>query len=65
MVLAHDCGIRIGGCVSRLGNLDQASVAAEQFLEDALTTADPALRAPAWDAMARVAAAERRLAREL
>ncbi len=31
-------------------------MAAEQFLEDALTTDDPALRAPAWDAMARVAA---------
>jgi DNA-binding winged helix-turn-helix (wHTH) protein len=44
------------GAYLELGKLDQASVAAEQFLEDALTTADPALRAPAWDAMARVAA---------
>jgi DNA-binding winged helix-turn-helix (wHTH) protein/tetratricopeptide (TPR) repeat protein len=44
------------GAYLELGHLDQASVAAEQFLEDALTTADPALRAPAWDAMARVAA---------
>ena len=43
------------GAYLELGKLDQASVAAEQFLEDALTTADPALRAPAWDAMARVA----------
>ncbi len=44
------------GAYLELGKLDQASRAAEQFLEDALTTADPALRAPAWDAMARVAA---------
>jgi len=44
------------GAYLELGKLEQASVAAEQFLEDALTTADPALRAPAWDAMARVAA---------
>jgi hypothetical protein len=40
----------------KLEKLDNAALAAEQFLEDALTTADPALRAPAWDAMARVAA---------
>jgi len=44
------------GAYLELGNLEQASTAAEQFLEDALTTDDPALRAPAWDAMARVAA---------
>ena len=44
------------GAYLDLGDLDQASAAAEQFLEDALTTEDPALRAPAWDAMARVAA---------
>ncbi len=44
------------GAYLELGKLEQASIAAEQFLEDALTTADPALRAPAWDAMARVAA---------
>jgi tetratricopeptide (TPR) repeat protein len=44
------------GAYLALGKLEQASVAAEQFLEDALTTADPALRAPAWDGMARVAA---------
>ena len=44
------------GAYLELGYLEQASVAAEQFLEDALTTDDPALRAPAWDAMARVAA---------
>ena len=43
------------GAYLKLGNLDQAGVAAGQFLDDALTTADPALRAPAWDAMARVA----------
>lgn len=36
-----------------LGNLDQAGAAAEQFLEDALTTNNPALRAPACDALAR------------
>jgi tetratricopeptide (TPR) repeat protein len=44
------------GTYLELGNLDQASAAVVQFLEDALTTADPALRAPAWDAMARVVA---------
>jgi DNA-binding winged helix-turn-helix (wHTH) protein/tetratricopeptide (TPR) repeat protein len=44
------------GAYLELGNLEQASTASEQFLEDALTTDDPALRAPAWDAMARVAA---------
>ncbi|MEO8051347.1 MAG: hypothetical protein ABI833_13100, partial [Acidobacteriota bacterium] len=44
------------GAYLDLGNLDQAETAAQQFLEDALTTDDPALRAPAWDAMARVAA---------
>jgi DNA-binding winged helix-turn-helix (wHTH) protein/tetratricopeptide (TPR) repeat protein len=42
------------GAYLELGNLDQASAAVVQFLEDALTTADPALRALAWDAMARV-----------
>ena len=44
------------GAYLDLGDLDQASAAADQFLEEALTTEDPALRAPAWDAMARVAA---------
>lgn len=39
-----------------LGDLEQARTAAEVFLNDALQTADPALRAQAWDAMARVAA---------
>ena len=53
------------GAYLELGELDQASVAAEQFLEDALTTEDPALRAPAWDAMARVAAPQRRFTRAL
>jgi tetratricopeptide (TPR) repeat protein len=53
------------GAYLELGNLDQAHVAAEQFLEDALATADPALRAPAWDAMARVAAGKGDLTRAL
>ncbi len=39
-----------------VGDLEQARTAADLFLGDALTTADPALRAQAWDAMARVAA---------
>jgi tetratricopeptide (TPR) repeat protein len=43
------------GAYLDLDDLEQASAAAEQFLEDALTTEDPALRAPAWDAMARIA----------
>jgi tetratricopeptide (TPR) repeat protein len=43
------------GAYLDLDDLEHASAAAEQFLEDALTTEDPALRAPAWDAMARVA----------
>jgi len=53
------------GAYLELGQLEQASVAAEQFLEDALTTADPALRAPAWDAMARVAAQKGEVTRAL
>ncbi len=53
------------GSYLELGKLEQAGVAAEQFLEDALTTADPALRAPAWDAMARVAARKGDFARAL
>jgi len=53
------------GAYLELGHLEQASVAAEQFLEDALTTADPALRAPAWDAMARVAAQKGEVTRAL
>ena len=44
------------GAYLELGNLDQAGAAAVQFLANALTTEDPALRAPAWDAMACVAA---------
>jgi len=43
------------GAYLDLDDVDHASAAAEQFLADALTTEDPALRAPAWDAMARVA----------
>ena len=43
------------GAYLDLNEVEQASAAAEQFLEDALTTEDPALRAPAWDAMARIA----------
>ena len=43
------------GAYLDLDDLEHASAAADQFLEDALTTEDPALRAPAWEAMARVA----------
>ena len=44
------------GCYLKRGDLNTAKAAADQFLADALITADPALRAPAWDAVARVAA---------
>lgn len=44
------------GAYLELGELDQASASADLFLSDALKTADPALRAQAWDAVARVAA---------
>jgi len=53
------------GAYLELGNLDQANTAAEQFLEDALTTNDPALRAPAWNAMAQAAAQKREVTRAL
>jgi tetratricopeptide (TPR) repeat protein len=43
------------GSYLKRGDLDTATVAADQFLADALTTADPALQAPAWDAVSRVA----------
>jgi DNA-binding winged helix-turn-helix (wHTH) protein/tetratricopeptide (TPR) repeat protein len=44
------------GAYLKQNHLETATAAADQFLRDALTTADPALRAPAWDAVARVAA---------
>ncbi len=53
------------GAYLDLGNLEQADTAAQQFLDDALTTDDPALRAPAWDAMARVAAKKVEVSRAL
>ncbi len=53
------------GAYLDLGSLDQADAAAQQFLDDALTTDDPALRAPAWDAMARVAARKGEVTRAL
>ena len=53
------------GAYLDLGSLYQANTAAQQFLEDALTTDDPALRAPAWDSMARVAARKGEVARAL
>jgi DNA-binding winged helix-turn-helix (wHTH) protein len=53
------------GAYLDLEELDQAEAAAQQFLEDALTTDDPALRAPAWDAMARVAAKKGEVTRAL
>jgi tetratricopeptide (TPR) repeat protein len=48
--------IGLVGAYLRRNDIKMASAAADQFLADALTTADPALRAPAWDAVARVAA---------
>ncbi len=45
----------IVGAYLDLEDLDRANAAAVQFLENSLTTEDPALRAPAWDAMARIA----------
>ena len=42
----------------QLQDLPQARAAAESFLNDALRTADPALRSQAWEAMARVAAGQ-------
>jgi tetratricopeptide (TPR) repeat protein len=53
------------GAYLDLGSLDQANTAAQQFLDDALTTDDPALRAPAWDAMARIAAVKGEFPRAL
>ncbi len=46
------------GAYIRRNDLKTARAAADRFLADALTTADPALQAPAWDAVARVAALE-------
>ncbi len=46
----------LAGSFLKRGDSETASAAADQFLTDALTTADPALQAPAWDAVARVAA---------
>ena len=53
------------GAHLELGDLDQAGAVADQFLEDALTTADPALRASAWDTVARVASRKGDISRAL
>ena len=53
---------KYGIVVARLesGDIENAAAAAEDFLKDALTTADPALRSPAWEGMARVGVGARR-----
>jgi DNA-binding winged helix-turn-helix (wHTH) protein len=45
------------GAYLEQGEIEKADSAARMFLEDALSTADPALQSPAWDGMARVSAA--------
>jgi DNA-binding winged helix-turn-helix (wHTH) protein/tetratricopeptide (TPR) repeat protein len=46
------------GALLGSGRLDEAKAAAHQFLDHASRTADPAMRSPAWDALARVADAQ-------
>ena len=53
------------GAWLELGDLDEAQAESQIFLEEMQTTADPALRAPAWDAVARVAAARGELSYSL
>jgi DNA-binding winged helix-turn-helix (wHTH) protein/tetratricopeptide (TPR) repeat protein len=55
----------IVGSLLALGDLEAADTAAQIFLEEVQTTADPALRSPAWDTLARVAAAKGNLPRAL
>jgi len=55
----------IVGALLDLGDLEAAQTAAEIFVEEAGNTADPAQRSPAWDALARVAAAKGDLKRAL
>ena len=55
----------IVGALLESGDLEKAQAAAEQFQKESETTADPALRSPAWDTLARVAAAKSDLPRAL
>jgi len=55
----------IVGALLESGELEKAQAAAEQFVKEADATADPALRSPAWDTLARVAAANGDLPRAL
>jgi DNA-binding winged helix-turn-helix (wHTH) protein len=45
------------------GDIDRAGRVADEFLPEALATADPAMRAPAWNCLARVALARNDLTR--
>ncbi|MEQ1948480.1 MAG: AAA family ATPase [Bryobacteraceae bacterium] len=47
----------IVGALLESGDLEKAESAAEQFRKETESTADPALRSPAWETLARVAAA--------
>ncbi len=53
------------GSLLELGQLEDAETTAKIFLDEVLATADPALRSPAWDALARVSAARGDLPRAL
>lgn len=55
----------IVGALLESGDMERAQAAAEQFVAEAETTADPAVRSPAWDTLARVAAAKGDLGRAL
>ena len=43
------------GAMVESGDLESAGLAADEFLQDALSTADPAMRALGWDGVTRVA----------
>ncbi|MEQ1886072.1 MAG: AAA family ATPase [Bryobacteraceae bacterium] len=55
----------IVGALLESGDLEKAETAAEQFRKETESTADPALRSPAWDTLARVAAARDNLPKAL
>ena len=55
----------IVGALLESGDFEKAQAAAAQFVKETEATADPALRSPAWDTLARVAAAKGDLPRAL
>jgi len=57
-------GLGLSNAWIRKSEWDKAGSEAERFLQAALSTADPALKALAWDAKARVAASEPKRSRE-